>query len=45
LRAIRPSEMDQGTRVNSGMLIGDKGILMYGDYGSNPQLIPQKSHG
>jgi predicted dehydrogenase len=43
LRAARPAEMDQGTRVNSGLLIGDKGVLMYGDYGSNPQLIPKKA--
>jgi len=43
LRAPRPFEMDQGTRVNSALYLGDKGILMHGDYGSNPQLIPKKA--
>ena len=42
LRAPRPIELDPGVRVNSGLLIGDKGVLMYGDYGSNPQLLPKK---
>jgi predicted dehydrogenase len=43
LRAPRPYNMDQGTRVNSALFYGDKGILMHGDYGSNPQLIPKKA--
>lgn len=43
LRAPRPAEMDEGTRVSSALYYGDKGILMHGDYGSNPQLIPKKA--
>jgi predicted dehydrogenase len=43
LRAPRPAEMDQGVRVNSALYLGDKGVLMHGDYGSNPQLIPKKA--
>lgn len=43
LRAPRPFEMDPGTRVNSALYLGDKGVLMHGDYGSNPQLIPKKA--
>ena len=43
LRAPRPIEMDPGTRVSSALYLGDKGILMHGDYGSNPQLIPKKA--
>jgi predicted dehydrogenase len=43
LRAPRPVEMDPGTRVSSALFLGDKGILMHGDYGSNPQLIPKKA--
>ena len=43
LRAPRPIEMDEGTRVSSALYLGDKGILMHGDYGSNPQLIPKKA--
>lgn len=43
LRAPRPPEMDPGTRVNSALYLGDKGVLMHGDYGSNPQLIPRKA--
>jgi len=43
LRAPRPVEMDEGTRVSSALYLGDKGILMHGDYGSRPQLIPQKA--
>jgi len=43
LRAPRPSEMDPGTRVSSALYLGDKGVLMHGDYGSNPQLIPKKA--
>ncbi len=43
LRAPRPFEMDPGTRVSSALYLGDKGILMHGDYGSNPQLIPKKA--
>jgi hypothetical protein len=43
LRAPRPAEMDPGVRVNSAMYLGDKGVLMHGDYGSNPQLIPKKA--
>jgi predicted dehydrogenase len=43
LRAARPIEMDEGTRVSSALYLGDKGILMHGDYGSNPQLIPKKA--
>jgi predicted dehydrogenase len=42
LRAPRPIEIDPGVRVNSALLIGDKGVLMHGDYGSNPQLLPKK---
>jgi predicted dehydrogenase len=42
LRAPRPVEIDPGTRVNSALYIGDKGVLMHGDYGSNPQLLPKK---
>ncbi len=42
LRAPRPIEIDPGTRVNSALYIGDKGVLMHGDYGSNPQLLPKK---
>ena len=42
LRAVRPAEIDPGTRVNSALYIGDKGVLMHGDYGSNPQLLPKK---
>jgi predicted dehydrogenase len=43
LRAPRPAEMDPGVRVNSALYLGDKGVLMHGDYGSNPQLIPGKA--
>ncbi len=43
LRAARPVEMDPGVRVNSALYLGDKGVLMHGDYGSNPQLIPKKA--
>ncbi len=43
LRAARPIAMDEGTRVSSALYLGDKGILMHGDYGSNPQLIPKKA--
>lgn len=43
LRAPRPSEMDPGMGVSSALYYGDKGILMHGDYGSNPQLIPKKA--
>ena len=43
LRAPRPAEMDAGVRVSSAMYLGDKGVLMHGDYGSNPQLIPKKA--
>jgi len=43
LRAPRPIEIDPGVRVNSALMIGDKGVLMYGDYGSNPQLLPKKA--
>lgn len=43
LRAARPVEMDPGVRVSSALYLGDKGILMHGDYGSNPQLIPKKA--
>ncbi|MBG0859016.1 MAG: Gfo/Idh/MocA family oxidoreductase [Bacteroidales bacterium] len=43
LRAPRPAEMDQGVRVNSALFLGDKGVLMHGDYGSNPQLVPKKA--
>ena len=43
LRAKRPFEMDPGTRVSSALYLGDKGILMHGDYGSNPQLLPKKA--
>jgi len=43
LRAPRPAEMDPGVRVNSALYLGDKGILMHGDYGSNPQLLPKKT--
>ena len=43
LRAPRPAEMDPGVRVSSALYLGDKGVLMHGDYGSNPQLIPKKA--
>jgi len=43
LRAPRPVEMDPGTRVSSALYLGDKGVLMHGDYGSNPQLLPKKA--
>ena len=43
LRAPRPFEMDPGARVNSALYLGDKGVMMHGDYGSNPQLIPKKA--
>jgi predicted dehydrogenase len=43
LRAPRPADMDQGVRVNSALYLGDKGLLMHGDYGSNPQLLPKKA--
>ena len=43
LRAPRPVNMDPGARVNSALYLGDKGVLMHGDYGSNPQLIPKKA--
>lgn len=42
LRAPRPVEIDPGVRVNSALYLGDKGVLMHGDYGSNPQLLPKK---
>jgi predicted dehydrogenase len=41
LRAARPPEMEEGTRVSSALYYGDKGILMHGDYGGNPTLIPE----
>lgn len=43
LRAPRPFNMDPGTRVNSALYYGDKGVLMHGDYGGNPQLLPKKA--
>ncbi len=43
LRAPRPAEMDPGARISSALYLGDKGVLMHGDYGSNPQLIPKKA--
>jgi predicted dehydrogenase len=43
LRAPRPIEIDPGVRVNSALYIGDKGVMMHGDYGSNPQLLPKKA--
>jgi predicted dehydrogenase len=42
LRAPRPMEIDPGVRVSSALYLGDKGVLMHGDYGSNPQLLPKK---
>jgi len=41
----RPEELEPGRRMGSGdgggIFIGDKGMLMYSCYGSNPRLIPE----
>ncbi|MBN2029527.1 Gfo/Idh/MocA family oxidoreductase [bacterium] len=41
LRAPRPPEMEDGRAVSSALYYGDKGILMHGDYGGSPRLIPE----
>jgi predicted dehydrogenase len=41
LRAPRPPELEDGRQVSSALYLGDKGILMHGDYGGSPRLIPE----
>ena len=41
----RPDEMEPGRRMGTGgsgvLYYGDKGILMHGDYGNGPRLVPE----
>ncbi|MBN1481595.1 gfo/Idh/MocA family oxidoreductase [candidate division KSB1 bacterium] len=43
----RPSVMEAGRRLGTGgsgvLYYGDKGILMHGDYGNGPRLIPESA--
>jgi len=41
LRAPRPPELEDGRSVSSALYYGDKGVLMHGDYGRSPRLIPE----
>ncbi len=45
ITAPRPLELEDGRKLATGksgiLFVGDKGILMSGDYGSNPRLIPE----
>lgn len=40
LRPPRPAGLEAGRAVTSAIIIGEKATLMYGDYGSNLQLVP-----
>ena len=41
----RPDVMEEGRRMGTGgsgvLYYGDKGVLMHGDYGNGPRLIPE----
>lgn len=42
----RPDELAEGATLNPGggvLMVGDKGKLMHGTYGSNPTLLPQSA--
>ena len=41
----RPPELEKrrDLRRSAGLLIGDKGTLMFGEYGLNPRLIPESA--
>jgi len=45
LTAPRPLELEDGRKLGNGrggvIMIGDKGILMSGDYGASPRIIPE----
>ncbi len=40
LRPERPSELEPGRSVRDATYIGEKGIIMHGSHGANPELVP-----
>lgn len=40
IRPPRPEALEPGRRVADAVYYGDKGIIMHGSHGANPQLVP-----
>ncbi len=41
LRQVRPSELEDGRRMEDAMYLGDKGIIMHGSHGATPRIVPE----
>lgn len=41
LEPPRPDELEPGRRMMHAIYYGDKGVLMHGEYGRSPRLIPE----
>lgn len=42
LKPYRPEELEAGRQLREALYIGDKGKLMHGTHGADPQLIPDE---
>ncbi len=40
LRPPRPVQLEDGRKIKDVVYIGDKGVIMHGTHGANPELVP-----
>jgi len=42
LKWARPTQLEQGRGLRECLYVGDKGMIMHGTHGANPELIPNR---
>ena len=42
LKPSRPAQLEQNRQLRECLYVGDKGMIMHGTHGANPQLIPER---